>query len=71
MTNGKLGMEVVRILEAANESLKLQGASVSLEEPLQAQNGQVHTNGSSNGNGKGKAHGEAITPETERSRVAA
>jgi predicted dehydrogenase len=55
VTHGKLGLEVVRILEAANQSLQQRGASVNLEEPALATNGHVHTNGHLNG--KRKAHG--------------
>src|SRR5215472_11594464 len=63
LAHGKLGLDVVRILEAANDSLKQQGASVCLEEPVIANgvprhiNGKAangNTNGSANGNGKAK-----------------
>jgi predicted dehydrogenase len=57
VTNGQLGMEVVRILEAANESLKQKGASVSLAEPAVARNGHSHVNGKSNGNGHTNGNG--------------
>ena len=64
MTNGRLGLEVVRILEAAGESLRQQGASV----PLEAwRNGTTatdlatamarHVNGNGNGNGQWQRHG--------------
>jgi predicted dehydrogenase len=75
VTHGGLGMEVVRILEAANESLKQQGASVSLEEPVLAHNGHSHANGELNGNGhangNGKTHGTVIDPAAKHRRVAA
>jgi predicted dehydrogenase len=73
VTHGGLGMEVVRILEAANESLKQRGASVSLEEPVLAQNGHSHAKGELNGNGhaNGKTHGTVIDPAAQHSRVAA
>jgi predicted dehydrogenase len=60
LTHGKLGLDVVRILEAANESLKQQGASVCLEEPVIANNVHGHVNGKAvvNGNAKGKAKAE-------------
>ena len=73
VTNGQLGMEVVRILEAANESLKQKGASVSLAELAVARNGHSHANGNGNGhnNGNGKTHGTVIDPAVETSQVAA
>ncbi len=80
VTNGRLGLEVVRILEAANQSLQQQGGSVSLEElPAAARNGydHAHANGNGNGkrnghsNGKAKTHGTVIEPGKEPSQVAA
>lgn len=44
VTDGKLGLEVVRILEAANLSLKQQGACITLEEPA-APRGKGDLNG--------------------------
>ncbi len=55
VTNGKLGLEVVRILDAASESLKLQGASVNLEQPVLARNGH----GQPGRNGNAHTEGEA------------
>jgi predicted dehydrogenase len=46
LTGGPEGTEVVRILEASNESLKQKGAAISLVQPKLA--------GKSNGNGNGK-----------------
>ncbi len=58
VTNGRLGLEVVRILEAANQSLQQQGGSVSLEElPAAARNGHDHAHANGNGNGKANANG--------------
>ena len=57
VTSGRLGLDVVRILEAADESLKQQGASISLEpiipmidgkERAIKNNGNGHTVGSFN-----------------------
>jgi predicted dehydrogenase len=59
VTNGRLGLEVVRILEASSESLRRHGASVSLAAVTQWANG--------NGNG----HGGLAVPAAERSMVAA
>ena len=58
ITNGRLGLEVVRVLEAAGESLRQQGAAVSLAE-LMPWHG---TNGNGNGhrvaiNGNGRRNG--------------
>lgn len=53
LTGGPEGLEVVRILEAASQSLKQGGASISLNR-LKSVNG---ANG--NGNGNGNGHGEA------------
>jgi hypothetical protein len=39
ITGGPEGMEVVRILEASNQSLKQKGASISLVQPRLAGNG--------------------------------
>ena len=58
VTNGRLGLEVVRILEAADQSLKQQGASVILEKPV------VIGNGHANGNGKATGHGTGIIPRS-------
>ena len=52
VTDGRLGLEVVRILEAADASLKQQGLTVGLEEPLVAAEIETHTNGN------GKCHGK-------------
>ena len=60
VTNGRLGLEVVRILEAADQSLKQQGASVILEQPV------VIGNGHTNGNGRAESAAAA-----ELSQVAA
>jgi predicted dehydrogenase len=61
IANGRLGLEVVRILEAAEESLRQQGASVSLGAVTQW----------NNGNGKGNGHSGSIVPGLSRSVVAA
>jgi predicted dehydrogenase len=52
ITGGQFGLEVVRILEAAGDSLKLQGSAVPLPDSTQKTNGALVTNGHSNGNGK-------------------
>jgi hypothetical protein len=50
VTSGHLGLDVVRILEAADESLRQQGASVNLNEIVSVINGKGQA---PNGNGKG------------------
>ena len=73
ITNGRLGLEVVRILEASNESLRQQGASVSLAETAPWNNG--HRNGqvkaSTNGHANGKANGAVKQPAQSQAVVAA
>jgi predicted dehydrogenase len=67
LTNGRLGLEVVRILEAAGESLGQQGASVALEAPAHWNNGY----GNGNGNGNGNGHSGTPVPASGHSMVAA
>ena len=55
ITNGRLGLEVVKILEASSESLRQQGASINLGATTPWTNG--HQNGHANGNGNGKSNG--------------
>jgi hypothetical protein len=55
ITNGRLGLEVVKILEAASESLRQQGASVNLGTGAPWTNG--HQNGHSNSHNSGKKNG--------------
>jgi predicted dehydrogenase len=65
ITNGRLGMEVVRILEASSESLRQHGASVNLSTTSPWNNGRPNgiKNGHANGNGKsaGKPHAEVVS----------
>jgi predicted dehydrogenase len=53
ITGGRHGLEVVRILEAAGESLKQQGASVTINSVSQWNNGHGHVGGNGKGNGNG------------------
>ena len=79
ITNGRLGLEVVKILEASSESLRQQGASVSLGTTAPWNNGHQngHINGNGNGNGNGKAktngngHGGLVVPAPNPNLVAA
>jgi predicted dehydrogenase len=65
LANGRLGLEVVRILEAAGESLRQQGSSISLGAATQWHNGNGH--GKVHGNG----HNGGIAASVGRSVVAA
>ncbi len=84
LTNGRLGLEVVRILEASGESLKQQGAAVALEplhwngngngngKTVAKANGNSNGNGNGNSNGNGNGHGHVIVePAAPRSVVVA
>jgi predicted dehydrogenase len=71
LTNGRLGLEVVRILEHASESLRQQGASVPLGTP--AIWNTAHSNGdgnNGNGNGHGNGRGGLLVPASSRNKVA-
>jgi len=74
ITDGRLGLEVVRILEASSESLRQHGASVNLGAATPwttgHQNGHnnVHTNGHAKTNGKAQP---ATTPTALSRAVAA
>jgi hypothetical protein len=57
LTNGRLGLEVVRILEGASESLKQRGALVPIEGVAALAGSNGSGNGHSNGNGFGKGNG--------------
>jgi predicted dehydrogenase len=57
ITNGRLGLEVVRILEGASQSLRQQGASVALAPLVPWSNG--------NGNGNGNGHRSGVGAKAE------
>jgi predicted dehydrogenase len=57
ITNGRLGLEVVKILEASSESLRQQGASINLGAMTPWTNGNGHQNGHTNNNNNVKANG--------------
>jgi predicted dehydrogenase len=61
LTNGRLGLEIVRILEASTESLRQHGASVSLGAVAPWNNGQ----------GNGNGHSEVQPARLERQMVTA
>jgi predicted dehydrogenase len=78
ITGGELGLQVVRILEAAGSSLRLQGAAVELETeaevPVAAKangNGNGHAHAHTNGNGNGNGHAETVVPAAGRKLVPA
>jgi len=71
ITNGRLGLEVVKILEASSESLRQHGASINLGATTPWTNGSQ--NGHANGNGKanGNSRGGLIVPAPGQDLVAA
>jgi len=71
ITGGRHGLDVVRILEAAGESLRQQGASVPLGDVSQWNNGNGGGNGGGNIKGKGDGRGEAIVAAASRNKSAA
>lgn len=79
ITGGAQGLEVVRILEASNHSLKQHGQAISLGLPAHSANGEMarHTNGNGkanghNGNGNGNGHGHGVVvPAAGRTVLAA
>jgi predicted dehydrogenase len=52
ITDGALGLEVVRVLEAASESLRQKGASVALSGKATVEHTTAGVNGNGNGHGK-------------------
>jgi len=74
ITNGRLGLEVVKILEASSESLRQHGASVNLGAvaPWNSGHQNGHQNGHANGNGKSNGNGHGlIVPAVNQNLVAA
>lgn len=73
ITSGRLGLEVVKILEASSASLRQQGASVNLGQVAPWANG--HQNGRNNGVAlpltNGGAHGPKAVPAENQAVVAA
>lgn len=73
LTNGRLGLEIVRILEASSESLRQHGASISLGQLAPWNNGHANGNGNgtSNGNGttNGNGHSEATVSRVQPQMV--
>jgi len=87
ITDGRLGLEVVRILEAASNSLREHGSAVETILPdrlikIPATNGngngdaKEHANGNGNGNGNGNRHSNGnghgvVVPAGGRAMVSA
>jgi predicted dehydrogenase len=71
ITGGRMGLEVVRILAAADRSLAQQGVSMALDTDAEPATNVIHApaNGAANGNGNG--NGNVIIPAATRSRYAA
>jgi hypothetical protein len=68
ITNGRLGLEVVKILEASSESLRQHGAAVNLGVSSPWNNGQQHNRTNGNGHTNGHNHSNA---QPERAAVGA
>jgi predicted dehydrogenase len=72
ITDGRLGLDVVRILAGASESLRQNGAAVTLAENWVANIEAVPANGNGNGHGNGNGNGNGhLHPTPVRSMVAA
>jgi len=71
IANGRLGLEVVRILEAAGDSLRQQGSAVFLGAATQANNGNGNGDGNGNGKSKGNGNEDGIVSIAGRNVVAA
>jgi hypothetical protein len=75
ITNGRLGLEVVKILEAASESLRQQGASVNLGgiSPWNngCQNGHVNGHAENKDKSNGKGHAVPLVITAGQAAVAA
>ena len=77
ITSGHLGLEVVRILEAAGVSLRQQGSAMPLGPVAPWKNGLQSINGNGNGNGNGHAkehlngNGHASPASPNRKPIAA
>jgi predicted dehydrogenase len=67
LTNGRLGLEIVRVLEASSESLRQHGASISLGQLAPLNNG--HANGNGNGKTNGNGHSERVGNRIEGAMV--
>jgi len=71
ITNGRLGLEVVKILEASSESLRQHGASVKLSATSPWTNGHPHANGHGHMNGNGNGHARSALVEAAQNLVPA
>ena len=71
LTNGRLGLEVVRVLEAASESLRQQGGPVVLAPVAPWNHGRANGNGNGHGNGRGNGHDRVVTPVAQPAVAAA
>jgi predicted dehydrogenase len=78
VAGGRMGLDVVRILEAATESLRQHGSAISLEAVAHWGNGDGNGNGHGNGsaahNGNGKTNGasqQVVIPAATHAMVAA
>jgi predicted dehydrogenase len=62
LSDGELGLRVVRSLEAATRSIRAQGGRVILTHGTYGTNGNGHHNGNGAANGSGKADARTIRP---------
>jgi predicted dehydrogenase len=69
ITDGQLGLEVVRILEGANKSLRAHGEAISLESA--DGNGHSRSYGSGHGQGNGHSNGQNGSGSPARERALA
>jgi len=75
ITDGQLGLEVVRILEGSGQSLRQNGTSIDLgkgSQTLEAAGVNGNTNGArENSNGNGNGHASPLVPGTVRNVIPA
>jgi predicted dehydrogenase len=71
ITDGRLGLDVVRILAGSSESLRRNGAAVQLAQEWATDAVAVPAHGNGNGNGNGNGHGHIIPAAPIRTLVAA
>ena len=71
LTNGRLGLEVVRVLEASSASLRHGGGLISLGPVAPWNHGNGNGHGHGNGKGNGNGHDRIIKPASPPATVAA
>jgi predicted dehydrogenase len=71
ITNGRLGLEVVKILEASSESLRQHGASINLGATTPWTNGSQNRHPKGNGNGEANGNGRGLAPTVNHAAITA